>query len=90
MSNATALETPLAVDATVAARMIGISRAHLWKLSTTGRAPEPIKLGRRCIWRVSELRDWLDAGAPAVDAKRAKAALRQKARELAGLEGGGR
>jgi predicted DNA-binding transcriptional regulator AlpA len=45
---------PLAVDAAGAARICGLSRAMWWKLDSSGRCPAPVRLGRRCLWRVDE------------------------------------
>lgn len=59
---------PLAVGAADAARMIGLSRSSWLGLVSSGRAPGAIRLGRRLVWRVGELSDWLKAGAPNRDA----------------------
>ena len=59
---------PLAVGAADAARMLGISRSSWLGLVSAGRAPGGIRLGRRVVWRVGELGDWLNAGAPTCDA----------------------
>jgi predicted DNA-binding transcriptional regulator AlpA len=58
---------PLAVDATKAARLCGIGRTTFLGLVNSGRAPPPLRLGRRCVWLVSELTTWLAAGAPTLD-----------------------
>lgn len=58
----------LAVSAADAARMLGISRSSWLALVSGGRAPGGIRLGRRVVWRVGELGDWLKAGAPTRDA----------------------
>jgi len=43
----------------------GISRAQWFKLARSGRTPLPVRLGtRRPVWLLSELADWLGAGAP--------------------------
>ena len=55
----------LVVPAKDAARLLGISRAQLWKLHSQGKVPAPIRLGTKAPrWRVDELRSWLAAGAP--------------------------
>ena len=58
---------PFAVDAIGAARLCGVSRAMWWKLDSSGRCPAAIRLGRRCLWKVDELREWLAAGCPPRD-----------------------
>jgi predicted DNA-binding transcriptional regulator AlpA len=62
---ATDRSAPLAVSATDAAALVGVSRAQWWKLHAAGKVPLPVYLGSRAPrWRVDELRDWLAAGAP--------------------------
>jgi len=29
-----------------------------------GKLPAPIRIGGRVVWRLDEIRDWLNAGAP--------------------------
>lgn len=62
-----AADAPFAVESKAAARLCGVSRAHWMKLVGTGRAPQGLRLGRRRVWSVRELRAWLDAGAPSVE-----------------------
>ena len=47
-----------------AARFVGVSRAHWYRLVSSGRAPGPIRLGRSVRWSVEEFRAWIAAGAP--------------------------
>ena len=54
----------LAVEATQAARLCGVSRATWYSLRKAGRVPKPIRLGRRVLWRIEELREWMAAGCP--------------------------
>jgi predicted DNA-binding transcriptional regulator AlpA len=62
--NDTTLE-PIAVDASAAAAMFGVSRAQWWKLHAAGKVPLPVYLGSKAPrWRVDELRAWLAADAP--------------------------
>ena len=56
---------PLLVPAAEAARLCGVSRAFWYSLLSAGRTPVPIRLGRRTLWRVSELKEWVEAGCPA-------------------------
>ena len=55
---------PIAVDRAEAARLIGISDRHWRKLLAEDRVPAPIRLGRRTLWAVAELRAWTAAGCP--------------------------
>ena len=61
----TATSAPaLALPATEAARLIGVSLSHFYQLHKIGRLPQPVRLGRAVRGRRQELADWLDAGRP--------------------------
>jgi predicted DNA-binding transcriptional regulator AlpA len=68
----------LALRAADAAALLGISRAQFFKLHSEGRMPLPVRLGPRAPrWLVSDLKEWLAAGAPSRDAwERMKSAKR--------------
>lgn len=51
-----------------AAQFCGIGRSHFSNLVATGKAPAPLRLGRRTLWRVADLEAWVSAGCPAVGA----------------------
>jgi len=55
---------PLLVAASEAARLCGVSRASWWSLHSAAKVPFPIRLGRRTLWRVAELAEWVEAGCP--------------------------
>lgn len=63
----TAAAQPLAVGDTDAAHRLGIGRTLFRRLVNSGRAPAGIRLGGRAVWIVSELNEWLAAGAPGFD-----------------------
>ncbi|MBL4701842.1 MAG: helix-turn-helix domain-containing protein [Phycisphaeraceae bacterium] len=52
------------VTALKAAELLGISRAHFYRMHNAGRVPLPIRLGGSVRWRVSELVAWVEAGMP--------------------------
>jgi predicted DNA-binding transcriptional regulator AlpA len=59
---------PLTVDARDASQLLGISRAQLYKLHSSGRLPLPVHLGVRAPrWVIAELQEWLASGAPPRD-----------------------
>lgn len=58
---------PLALTAEEVAGLLGVSRAHVWKLHSIGHLPLPIRLGRATRWNRKTLEDWLAAGAPSRD-----------------------
>ncbi len=63
----TAEAQPLAVDSFGAARLLGVSESHWRVMLAGGRVPPGFRLGRRRLWSVDELRNWIAAGAPSAD-----------------------
>jgi predicted DNA-binding transcriptional regulator AlpA len=57
---------PLVVEAADAARLCGVSRTSWYSLRAAGKIPRPVRLGRRVLWRVAELEDWVKEGCPAM------------------------
>src|SRR5262245_35799282 len=55
---------PLLVGAAEAGRLCGRSEASWWRDHAAGRIPAAVKLGGRTLWRVEELRRWVEAGCP--------------------------
>lgn len=49
----------LLVSATEAAKMLSISRASLYAYVDRGLLPKPLKIGKRVLWSVEELREWI-------------------------------
>ena len=60
---------PLAVDAAKAAALCDLSRSKWFELDSAGLVPRAVRFaGSRCPrWIISELDDWLRAGAPPRD-----------------------
>lgn len=50
-----------------AARVCGFSRSTANRLRAGGLLPEPVRVGRRDLWRRSELLAWIEAGCPSAD-----------------------
>lgn len=57
----------LAVSAVEVGKMLGISRAHVWRLLASGRLPEPVRFGRSVRWDRWTIEEWMAAGAPRRD-----------------------
>lgn len=55
---------PILLSARQVAAALGIGLTLLYRLHSEGRLPLPIRLGRRTVWRASELTDWTCAGCP--------------------------
>lgn len=55
----------LLLDARAAAQLLAVSESTLWKLHSSGRIPNPMRLGGRVVrWRREELEAWVRAGCP--------------------------
>ncbi len=60
-----AVESPLLLSAEDAADLLGIGRSHFYALHSSGRlGPQPVRLGRRTLWRADELRAWCEEDCP--------------------------
>ena len=56
---------PLLVSHNEAARLLGIGRTTFYQLCSSGRiGPMAIKFGRRSLFRLDELREWVTADCP--------------------------
>ena len=57
-------QPPLVADARRLARLLccGLRTLRTW--DSAGKLPAPLRIGGRVVWRVDEIRAWLDAGAP--------------------------
>ena len=71
---------PMLLPAGAAAKLLGISERHFYKLHSSGRVPKPIRLGRAVRWRADELRDWVAAGTPPRDRWQGMRDLAQRTR----------
>jgi hypothetical protein len=54
----------LLVDAREAAAMCGISPASWHRYKAAGKTPAPVLLGGRVLYRLEDLRLWVDLGCP--------------------------
>lgn len=54
----------MALSAEEVAEALGISRAHVFRLASSGRLPRALRFGRAVRWDRSTLVAWLAAGAP--------------------------
>jgi excisionase family DNA binding protein len=59
-------DAELLLDVKTAAKLLAISPDHLRRLSLSGQAPQPMRLGRAVRYRRAELEQWVAAGCPRV------------------------
>lgn len=88
MQSNESLAPPLAVNATNAAALIGISRASFYAAWRAGKAPEGLMIGRRRLWGVEELKAWIAAGAPPRSAWAMRKSAEKVNRRLDALKAG--
>ena len=55
---------PLLLKGDDAAAMLGVSKAHFYRMHNAGRIPLPVRLGGAVRWRRAELLAWIDTGMP--------------------------
>jgi predicted DNA-binding transcriptional regulator AlpA len=69
-SRAPAAPEPLLVSSKELAQLLGVSVSSVERLRAAGRLPEPVVLTAGCLrFRLSEVRDWVAAGCPALAAR---------------------
>jgi predicted DNA-binding transcriptional regulator AlpA len=75
-------DTPPVVSTKFAARLVGLSESTLAKLRLNGNGPVYCKLGRRVVYRPSDLEQWLQSRATRdtsdADARFLKALTRER------------
>jgi predicted DNA-binding transcriptional regulator AlpA len=56
---------PLLVEMRMIARLLSISIATAWRWDSSGQlGPRGFKMGGKRLWRLSELREWVQSGMP--------------------------
>jgi len=55
---------PLLVGAAGAARLLCLASSTIYAMHTEGKIPRPVRVGRKLLWRVDELRRWVEAACP--------------------------
>lgn len=53
----------------------GVRTVRTW--DAAGKLPKPLRIGGRVVWRVDEIRAWIDAGAPDRESWEARRAARK-------------
>lgn len=65
--NSAAAETtlqPLLIGVDNFAALLQVSTRTIWRLVSSGEAPEPIRIGGSCRWRLEEVKDWIESDCP--------------------------
>lgn len=57
---------PQLISADQVAEMLSVSTRTVWRLQSTGRMVQPIRIGGSVRWRLDEIRQWIDLGCPVV------------------------
>jgi predicted DNA-binding transcriptional regulator AlpA len=59
------VKAPILIDAHEVARLLSISYRTVRRLDMVECLPKPVQLLSRSLWRLDELREWVNAGCPA-------------------------
>ena len=59
-----AASAPLVADARRLAALLSVALRTVRTWDAAGKLPKPVRIGGRVVWRLDEIRAWLDAGAP--------------------------
>jgi predicted DNA-binding transcriptional regulator AlpA len=51
-------------DAKIVAYLINHSVRQIRRLDIAGKMPRPLRKGRKVLWKLAEIRDWVEAGMP--------------------------
>lgn len=54
----------LLIDTKTLAKLLAISKAHLYRLQAEEALPAPIQVGHVKRWRLTEVLEWIEAGCP--------------------------
>lgn len=65
--NPSTSDAPALLTVQATARLLSISVASVWRRSSSGELPKPIKLGGRTLWRRDEIAAVIEAASAARD-----------------------
>ena len=57
-------QQPLAIRAKELAVLLGVSLRQVWRLSSSGKLPKPLRLGGSVRWALKEIEAFVEAGCP--------------------------
>jgi predicted DNA-binding transcriptional regulator AlpA len=61
---AAAVVAPLLADGRALGHLLCLGLRTVRAMDSAGKLPRPIRLGARTLWSISEIQDWIEAGAP--------------------------
>lgn len=64
MMNGISQSEPLLLTAVQLAKLLGISRRTVFRLTSSAKLPRPIYISRLCRWSHAEIQDWIKADCP--------------------------
>lgn len=65
-SQASGSEDVRLIAADEVASMLDVSTRTVWRLLSTGRMVQPLRIGGSVRWRLDEVREWIKNGCPVV------------------------
>jgi predicted DNA-binding transcriptional regulator AlpA len=45
-------------------KILAVAVRTIWRYDEEGKIPRPLRIGRSVRWRLNEIQDWLNCGAP--------------------------
>jgi len=57
-------DVPTLINAKELAGILGVSQRTIWRLISTGKLIQPIRIGSNVRWRLGEITQWIDEGCP--------------------------
>ncbi len=59
--------TPIVIGVEEFAQLMGVTPRTIWRWDSTGKVPEPVRVGGAVRWRLADIMKWIDAGCPERD-----------------------
>jgi excisionase family DNA binding protein len=56
--------TPLLIPVQTVAKLLGISTRSVWRLHSSGKIIEPVRIGSLVRWKRDDLQRWVNEGCP--------------------------
>jgi excisionase family DNA binding protein len=63
-TDTTTAAEPLLIPVEQVGAILNVSTRTVWRLLSTKRLPEPVRIGGSVRWRLDQVRQWIEAGCP--------------------------